>query len=141
MGCLFGDYFFGTIESARKPPGTLDLVAAHFLVAPKRLYKSACPSVRPWVCHAFGHAFAFRPTRSDFWPCIRPCFWVWGPRPGQGDIGSSSIIDPSGLAQKCIFLIIASFFERDIFERDIFEKVIFERDVFEKDNFSETTKS
>ena len=27
-------------------------------------------SVRPWV----GDAFAFRPSRSDLGPCIRPCF-------------------------------------------------------------------
>ena len=46
---------------------------------------------------------------------------------GGGDIGSSSIIDPTGLAQKCLFFIIASFFERDIFERDIFEKDIFSK--------------
>ena len=38
---------------------------------------SVCPSVRwfvgPLVGPSVRHAFAFRPTRSDLWPCIRPC--------------------------------------------------------------------
>ena len=44
-------------------------VLSLFLVAPKRLYKSVCPSVGPSVRrsvrNAFGHAFTFRPSRSD----------------------------------------------------------------------------
>ena len=37
-------------------------------------YKRVSPSVRPSVGRSVGHAFAFRPFRSDLWPCIRPCF-------------------------------------------------------------------
>ena len=44
---------------------------SQFLVATKRLWKSVCPSVRPSVCpsvrHAFGHAFTFRPSRSNIY--------------------------------------------------------------------------
>ena len=40
-----------------------------FLVATQRLYMSVCPSVgplvRPLVGWLVGHAFVFRPTRSD----------------------------------------------------------------------------
>ena len=45
-----------------------------FLVATKRLYIRVCPSVRWLVGQSVCNAFAFRPTRSDLWPCIRPCF-------------------------------------------------------------------
>ena len=30
LGCFFGNNFFWSIQSARKPPGTLDPPAAHF---------------------------------------------------------------------------------------------------------------
>ena len=50
---------------------------ALFLVATKRLYMSVCPSVRPSVGWLVRHAFVFRPTRSDLWPCIRPCSICW----------------------------------------------------------------
>ena len=45
-----------------------------FLVATKRLYKRVCPSVRPSVGPSVRDAFAFRPSRSDIWPCIRACY-------------------------------------------------------------------
>ena len=32
LGCFFGNNFFWSIQSARKPPGTLDPPAAHFFV-------------------------------------------------------------------------------------------------------------
>ena len=44
-----------------------------FLDATKRLYMSVCPYVGWSVGPSVGHAFAFRPSRSDLWPCIRPC--------------------------------------------------------------------
>ena len=40
------------------------------LVATKRLYRRVGPSVR----RSIGDAFDFWSSRSDLWPCIRPCF-------------------------------------------------------------------
>ena len=70
----------------RRGVGDLDLwisvIYFSFLVATKRLYKRVCPSVGPSVAPSVapsvgwlvGDAFAFRPSRSDLGPCIRPCF-------------------------------------------------------------------
>ena len=43
------------------------------LVETKRLYTRVCPSVSLSVDLSVCQAFAFRPTRSDLWPCIWPC--------------------------------------------------------------------
>ena len=51
-----------------------------FLVATKRLYQRVCSSVGPSVGPSVGDTFAFRPSRRDLWPCIRPCSSSPSPR-------------------------------------------------------------
>ena len=49
-------------------------------------------SVRPSVGWSVGHAFVFWPPRSDLWPCIGPCLYLYLHGRGEALFGLSLLL-------------------------------------------------